>query len=59
MNLHWPQITLIALVVFDAGIHLAKDGQPRTNFSFIAKLIDTAVVFSLLYYGGFFLGNSP
>lgn len=50
----WPQYTLLWLNIFGLGIALAKDGEPRGNHSFAGTCFGTALLFALLYAGGFF-----
>jgi hypothetical protein len=50
----WPQITFIALHMAAFGMHLAKNGEPRGNYSSGGALIACAINFGLLYAGGFF-----
>lgn len=59
MIMHWPQIIFLSLLCIETGIHLAKNGQPRGNYSFGIRLFDDALLIIILYYGGFFLGVSP
>jgi hypothetical protein len=50
-----PQIILCALYTLSLGIHLAKNGEPRTgNYGFFSSLFTVAVVIGLLIWGGFF-----
>jgi len=51
-----PQIILILLMVLGAGIVMAKNGQPRTPYSFWSNLISDIITFAILYWGGFFDG---
>lgn len=52
----WPQYTWIALCFVGVGIHLAKDGEPRSNHSFWLMSLCAAFDLWLLYMGGFFKG---
>ena len=55
MTLHWPQITILILIVLQIGISLAKDGQPKTGkWSFGWSLFNASILLTLLYFGGFF-----
>lgn len=49
-----PQIIYIVLVSIVLLVHLSKDGQPiEREYSFFAKLVGTAIVVALLWWGGF------
>jgi hypothetical protein len=50
----WPQWTVLGLLVLGLGLALGKHGQSRKPFSFWETLINTAITFGLLYFGGFF-----
>lgn len=53
--MHLPQIFTVALLTLGTGIHLAKNGQPRTDkYSFGAALLGDLIIYGLLYWGGFF-----
>jgi hypothetical protein len=48
-------IILLSLSGMALGMHLAKNGEPRTDkYSFFAKLAATAIELWLLYNTGFF-----
>jgi len=50
-----PQGVLVACYALTAGIHAAKDGEPRTgNYNIFTSLLATAGYTGLLYLGGFF-----
>lgn len=53
MSLHWPQIIFAALTLMQLGMALAKDGEPKGNWSFWWSAISASLVFWLLYEGGF------
>lgn len=58
MNLHWPQLTLIALTFISFGIQLAQHGKQKTgNESAWVELFGNAITLSLLWAGGFFRGG--
>ena len=49
------QIIVIILYALSLGMHLAKNGEPRTGtYSFGSAFFSTALVFFALYKGGFF-----
>jgi soluble lytic murein transglycosylase-like protein len=51
----WPQWIVVGLTFMGLGIALAKHGQPREDrYNFWARLAAEALVFGLLYAGGFF-----
>lgn len=51
----WPQITIIILSAIGLGIYIVKHGQPKNeNYNVITHLISIAIVYTLLYAGGFF-----
>lgn len=51
----YPAMIYLALVFLGLGIHLAKDGQPRTDkYSFGWQLLSVVIGLFLLYWGGFF-----
>lgn len=54
MELHWPQVTWIVLSAMSMGQHLAKDGEPRGNYSFWWALFSCLLANALLLAGGFF-----
>ena len=50
-----PQFIYLILSIIGLGVELSKDGKPKEgNHSFWISLFATAVVYSLLFYGGFF-----
>jgi len=51
-----PQIILLLLAACGVGIVLAKNGEPRPNYSFFSYSLAIAVELGLLYWGGFFKG---
>jgi hypothetical protein len=51
--MHWPQITLIVLFTIHLTVVLLNDGKPRGKYSIGSSLLDTAILFALLYCGGF------
>ncbi len=51
----WPQITIIVLGAMSVGLHLAKDGQPRTGkYSFFLSAFTVGTEMYVLHAGGFF-----
>jgi hypothetical protein len=53
--MHTPQIIYLCLVTADLGFHIAKHGEPKDGkFSAISSLMSSAIILSLLYWGGFF-----
>lgn len=49
------QIIYICLTMASLGIHIAKHGEPREDkYSMWLSMISTAIVYTLLYKGGFF-----
>lgn len=55
MILHWPQITMLVLLVLGLGISMEQHGRPKTGtHSFWSQLFAAAITFTLLYFGGFF-----
>jgi hypothetical protein len=55
--MHPAAIILLAIIMLRLGVAIAKDGQEGPKFSFGATFINTVIVLSLLYWGGFF--NRP
>jgi hypothetical protein len=55
MTLHWPQIVLLVIIVLADGMALALHGKPKTgDHNFWSSILSTAIMLTLLYYGGFF-----
>ena len=55
MDLQWPQITYIAITGITLGVQLANHGKPRSgNHDFGASILATAILYVLLWQGGFF-----
>lgn len=53
--MHWPQVTLLCLMGCSLLIHLAQDGEPRTEkYNFSHCVIGTGINAWLLWMGGFF-----
>lgn len=54
----WPQYTIIGLWIFNAGVVLARFGQPKRpdTYDFVDLLFRPALMGGLLYAGGFFDG---
>ena len=55
MNIEIPQIIMIALLCIGMGNSMAKYGQKKTDsYDIVDVIISPAIIFSLLYWGGFF-----
>jgi hypothetical protein len=54
MFAHWPQITLLALMVLNAGVSLANHGRSRDCENFWTHMISVASCLWILDAGGFF-----
>lgn len=54
--MHAPQIAWICLVAASLGGALAKNGEPRPNYSFFTTLISAVIETGILIWGGFFGG---
>lgn len=56
MIIGWPQAIYLALLFIGLGIELARDGEPKKpgKHQFVPVLIVNALIFGLLYLGGFF-----
>lgn len=55
MVLHWPQVTLLVLMVLGLGVSLARNGQYRhEKYSFGFDVVAKAILLFLLFKGGFF-----
>lgn len=55
MTLHAPQLIYLFLMLLGLGFSLAKNGEPHTEkYSFFSALFRSAIVFGILYWGGFF-----
>lgn len=52
--MHWPQITMIALIASGLTISLVKHGEERSEYNFWISLAGAAISCVLLYFGGFF-----
>lgn len=53
--MHAPQIIYLLLTFLSLGYSIAKHGEPKTGQNnCITDLIATIIIFSLLYWGGFF-----
>jgi len=51
-----PQLLLITLSMIAIGVHIAKHGKRKqTNLKYngFNKLIGSAILYTILYYGGF------
>ena len=51
--MEWPQITAIILFAMSGAINLAKDGEPKGNYSFVEYLFGLAIWLVIFYFGGF------
>lgn len=49
-----PQGILLTLLVIDLILTAILHGQPRPRFNFWTALLEQAIVFALLIWGGFF-----
>lgn len=55
MTLHTPQIIYLCLLMLGMGVALSRHGQPKTGaHNAMYDIVATAIVVSLLYWGGFF-----
>jgi hypothetical protein len=54
LELHAPQLILLAIVFFDLGANVILHGKPRENHHFGYVLISHIIPLILLYWGGFF-----
>ena len=46
---------VIILMAMEAGMHLAKHGEPRTDkYNFWSSLFGSTIILALLWGGGFF-----
>lgn len=55
MNIGWPEGIWFALLALSLVIGVAKDGEPRTGkHSLAGTMLNAALAFGLLYWGGFF-----
>ena len=49
-----PQLLLITLSMIAIGVHIAKHGkQTNLKYNGFHKLIGSAILYTILYYGGF------
>ena len=57
--MHWPQYTIIAIMLIGAGHNLAKHGEPQnTKHNALTYLISVGIFAFILYKGGFFTGGN-
>lgn len=54
MTIGWPQGIYLVLTAMAVGMALAKDGEPRTPYSFWHSLLRASISFGLLWWGDFF-----
>lgn len=55
MNIGWPQGIMLGLMAFGLLLYAMRDGEPiDSKYSLSTKMLDTAIVFGLLWWGGFF-----
>ena len=53
--MEWPQWVYIGLTFMGLGLELARHGQRKTGeHNFISQIIATAIIYWLLWAGGFF-----
>ena len=57
--LNWPQYVELALLALSVVFYCALHGKPMGTYNAGARIIDVALVLTLLYYGGFFAGAAP
>lgn len=51
----WPQFAVLLILGMSLGMHVAKDGQPRTDhYTAVGSAVEMLIWLVLLYYGGFF-----
>lgn len=50
----WPQYTYVAITLIGLGITLAKHGEPQGDHSIWITLFAAALIYWLLFEGGFF-----
>jgi hypothetical protein len=56
--MHAPQIIYVILIGMNLGTALTKDGEPKSGtHDFVRSLIAAAMIFGLLWWGGFFSGG--
>jgi hypothetical protein len=53
-----PQTILVVMCAFEFAVHCAMSGHPRGTFNPGFRAIDTAILFVLLWWGGFFSGRA-
>lgn len=49
-----PQLIYLGLSVLGLGVILANHGKPREPHNFVATFIVTILVWTILWWGGFF-----
>jgi len=55
INLGWPQVILITLIAFNFIGTCFRAGKPKKTFyNPVGSIIDIALLFTILYFGGFF-----
>ena len=55
LTFHAPQVLLVVLFSLSLGLSIARHGQPEEGRrNALYSLVSTAVMFALLYWGGFF-----
>jgi hypothetical protein len=55
MNIGWPEGIVLGLIALNLLIAAALDGTPKdSKHSLSGKMLDSAILFGLLYWGGFF-----
>lgn len=52
MVLHWPQITYIILTAIGIGMNITNGDTKKL----LTESIASAIIITILYYGGFFSG---
>jgi len=50
----WPQLIMISIIFLSLGVCAAKHGEPRKDYNIGISILDTALMITLLWWGGFF-----
>lgn len=50
----WPQLIYVALTLMGLGYAIAKHREPAPAYSMWRHTVALAIVYPLLYWGGFF-----
>lgn len=55
MKVGIPQLIMLGFIFMDLGISLVKHGEyKKGKYSILSSLFGEAIIFALLYFGGFF-----